>query len=153
MSLPCRALVCFALMFALACTKPARPAVLEFADVDTRSTPEAQEYAYVYDGTQSSIRLLEPVPFAVEDAHVISDENGNPAAGFELTKADGVRFRKWTADRIDRPIALLVDRKVYQVATVRGALPGGGYIKGGEKGFTKGEAESMVAALKAGAKH
>lgn len=76
------------------------------------------------------------------------DEYGNPSVGFELS-ADGSRiFADLTTRHIEKPIAIILDRKIISAPNVKTPITEGkGIITGN---FTVGEVHDMVIKLKAG---
>jgi preprotein translocase subunit SecD len=76
------------------------------------------------------------------------DETGLPAVHFSLS-AEGTRiFSRYTADHIGDLLSIVLDNKIYSVATIRSQITGNGQIEGN---FTQQEAEDLALLLRAGA--
>jgi preprotein translocase subunit SecD len=77
-----------------------------------------------------------------------ADETGLPAVHFSLS-AEGTRiFSRYTADHIGDLLSIVLDNKIYSVATIRSQITGNGQIEGN---FTQQEAEDLALLLRAGA--
>lgn len=141
-----------------ACPEPAaqpqpaaRPAVFAVAEVADAPGPGIREHAFAR-GTDGEVALLHvPETFRVARSFLTSDDSGYPAVGFELAPEERARFRSWTAQRVGRGIAILVDGDLYVVATLMSALPGSGHIAGGPRPFTREEALALSERLAPGA--
>ena len=75
------------------------------------------------------------------------DEWNNPAVAFTLSPDAGKRFYKFTSDHIGEPLAVVLDGKVQQVATIEDRIRDSGIIRGR---FTAEEAEDIALVLRAG---
>ncbi|HDJ23232.1 MAG: protein translocase subunit SecD [Candidatus Aminicenantes bacterium 4484_214] len=75
------------------------------------------------------------------------DEWNNPAVAFTLSPDAGKRFYKFTSDHIGEPLAVVLDGKVQQVATIEDRIRDSGIIRGR---FTQEEAEDIALVLRAG---
>ena len=138
-----------------ACAGPSAKhhSTLAFAEVAEPDAQAGRDYALrvrAADGADH-VRLLEPEVFDVASASYASDEFGSPGVGFDLAPHEQDRFRAWTAERVNRKIAVLVDGRVLQVVTIRDALPGRGIISGGAQRFTNQEVHELVAGLESAA--
>jgi hypothetical protein len=92
-----------------------------------------------------TLRLEEPERFVVARVWREQDPTtGYPVLGFELRADEKARFEDWTAARIDRTVALLVNRRVWSVATIQDRLPGVGLLTGGGPGFSEAEVEQIL---------
>jgi preprotein translocase subunit SecD len=76
------------------------------------------------------------------------DENNLPAVGFSLTRDGGAKFGKLTGDNIGRPLAVLLDNRVQQVATIEDRITDEGRIHGS---FTQQEVQDISLMLRSGA--
>jgi len=98
----------------------------------------------------STVHVEDLQAFRVESASMQTDpQYGTLAIAFDLEPSDAERFEAWTAVRVGRPMAILVNRRVLTVATLQSALPGSGIIPGGPNGFSPAEAERIVEELEA----
>ncbi len=64
------------------------------------------------------------------DAEPGKDENGRPDATFILTRAAGDRFYDFTSKNINKPMAVVLDNKVQEVANIQQAIRDQGRITG-----------------------
>jgi preprotein translocase subunit SecD len=64
------------------------------------------------------------------DAQPGRDENGRPDATFILTRAAGDRFYDFTSKNINKPMAVVLDNKVQEVANIQEAIRDQGRISG-----------------------
>ncbi len=77
------------------------------------------------------------------------DEYGNPSVGFELNSEGAKIFAELTTRHIEKPIAIVLDRKIISAPNVRTPITEGkGIITGS---FSASEVRDMVIKLKAGA--
>ncbi len=84
------------------------------------------------------------------DAQPSADENGRPDLTFNLTTAAGDRFYKYTdANKGTGSMAIVLDNRVREVATIQSAIRDTGRISGG--GFTKQSAADLALMLRTGA--
>lgn len=138
-------------LFVAACAQPraGSSAGLEVAIVADPG-PATIEMSDARDGAPSTVHVEDLQAFRVESASVATDPHvGNVAISFELVPSDAERFEAWTAARVGRPMAILVNRRVLTVATLQSALPGSGIITGGASGFSPAEAQRIVHELEA----
>ena len=76
-----------------------------------------------------------------------SDENGRPDATFILTRDAGDRFYQFTSKNIGKPMAVVLDNKVQEVANIQQAIRDQGRISGlGEE-----KAQNLSLMLRTGA--
>lgn len=124
--------------------------VKEFYGADARidNVPE------IRDGQVVSQRpiILKKVAMTGSDlkmAYPQVDEYGNPSVGFELSP-DGTKiFAELTSRHIEKPIAIILDRKIISAPNVKTPITEGkGIITGN---FAPEEVKDMVIKLKAGA--
>ncbi|MFP4081607.1 MAG: protein translocase subunit SecD [Candidatus Aminicenantes bacterium] len=76
------------------------------------------------------------------------DEWNNPAVSFSLDSDGAKRFYKLTSDNIGKPLAIVLDNKIQEVATIQDRISDSGIIHGR---FSVEEAEDIALVLRAGA--
>jgi preprotein translocase subunit SecD len=76
------------------------------------------------------------------------DENNLPAVGFTMNREGAVKFGKLTGDNIGKPMAVILDNRVQQVATINGRITDNGIIQGS---FTQQEVADYSLMLRSGA--
>lgn len=76
------------------------------------------------------------------------DEWNNPAVSFSLNPDGAKRFYKATSENIGKPLSIVLDRKIQEVATIQARISDSGIISGR---FTVEEAEDIALVLRAGA--
>ncbi len=106
-----------------ACAKPLPRAVFEVGEAVPAGTASAIVVPH-YDRSKPETHVVGITRFRIESASVQPDDIGDPAVAFELVAEDRQTFRAFTAALIGREMALMVDREVMMVATVRDELPG-----------------------------
>ena len=79
-----------------------------------------------------------------------SDEWNSPAVSFMLNPDGGRRFETFTGDNIGKPLSIVLDNKIQEVANIKTRIPAaaGGIINGN---FSIEEAEDIALVLRAGA--
>ncbi len=132
------AILAFSAMLFAACFEAKPPMVLEFAEVVEAGTAGALAVSK-FDGTPGDVHVLEPTRFRIATASVASKKIDPPMVMYQLTPQDAIRFREWTTARVKRPVALMLDRRVVQVANIAEPLPGGGHIEFGPSGPDRGD--------------
>jgi preprotein translocase subunit SecD len=75
------------------------------------------------------------------------DEFNRPAVAFTLKQDAAVRFGNFTQTNIGRPMAIVLDERVFSVATIQGRITDSGQITG----ITREEMLDQVITLKSGA--
>jgi len=102
--------------------------------------------------TEGGYYLVSRVPAVtgkdLRNARRSVDEWNNPAVSFVLSPEGGKRFYKFTSDNIGKPLAVVLDGKIQQVATIKDRIAESGIIHGR---FTPDEAEDIALVLRAGA--
>lgn len=84
----------------------------------------------------------------LRDARRSYDEWNNPAVSFRLSPEAGRRFYKFTSDNLQKPLSVILDKKVINVATIEDRIPDTGIIRG----FSDPEVvDDLTIALRAGA--
>ncbi len=92
--------------------------------------------------------IAEIVGEDLRNAYASTDEWNNPAVSFTLNPDASKRFAKLTEENIGKPLSIVLDNKIQQVATIETRIPGSGIIHGR---YTREEAEDIALVLKAGA--
>ena len=82
------------------------------------------------------------------DARSSIDEWNNPAVSFSLNSDGGRRFSKFTSENIGKPLSIVLDGKIQEVATIQDRISDSGIIHGR---FTQEQAEDIALVLRAGA--
>jgi preprotein translocase subunit SecD len=77
-----------------------------------------------------------------------SDENGQPAVGFDLTGEGGRKFYAFTSAHVKDSLAVVLDNKVQSVATIEEPIHDRGIIRGR---FTQQEVQDQAMILRSGA--
>ena len=84
----------------------------------------------------------------LRDATMTRDENNRPAVGFTLTAEGGRRFFQFTSQHVNDRLAVVLDKKVQQVANIQEAIHDQGRITGS---FSEEEAKDLAMVLRSGA--
>jgi preprotein translocase subunit SecD len=66
----------------------------------------------------------------LRDARRSYDEWNNPAVSFRLSPEAGRRFYKFTSDNLQKPLGVILDKKVINVATIEDRISDSGIIRG-----------------------
>lgn len=82
------------------------------------------------------------------DARRSTDEWNNPAVAFTLNADGAKRFYKFTSDNIGKPLSIVLDERIQEVATIQDRISDRGIIHGQ---FTLEDAEDIALVLRAGA--
>jgi preprotein translocase subunit SecD len=86
----------------------------------------------------------------IRDAQPTHNQNTNEAeVTFYLTNAAGAKFGSWTAANIGKPMAIVLDNRVQEVATIKGEIHDTGEISGG--GINEQYAKDLSMLLRTGA--
>jgi preprotein translocase subunit SecD len=83
----------------------------------------------------------------LRDARRTYDEWNNPAVAFVLNSEGGRRFHKFTSENIGKPLSIILDGKVQEVAIIEESIRERGIIHGR---FTKQEADDISLVLRQG---
>lgn len=81
------------------------------------------------------------------DAQPSVDEDGRPDATFTLTNNAGDRFYQFTSANVGKPMAVVLDNRVQEVATIQQAIRDQGRITG----LSKDQAQDLSLMLRTGA--
>jgi len=84
----------------------------------------------------------------LRDAQQGRDENGRPMVSFNLTGEGGRRFYAFTSAHVQDRLAVVLDNKVMEVATIQEAIRDQGRITGS---FTEQQAKDLALVLRSGA--
>ncbi len=76
-----------------------------------------------------------------------TDEWNNPAVLFTLNAEAGRRFYQFTSDNLKKPLSIMLDDKIQEVATIQDRIPDRGIIHGT---YTIEEADDLALILRAG---
>ena len=66
----------------------------------------------------------------LRDARRSYDEWNNPAVSFRLSPEAGRRFYKFTSDNLQKPLCVILDKKIINVATIEDRISDTGIIRG-----------------------
>jgi preprotein translocase subunit SecD len=95
---------------------------------------ELLQYGGTNESEQGQYYLLQRVAVVsgsdFRDAQPGRDENGRPDATFILTRAAGDRFYDFTSKNVSKPMAVVLDNRVQEVATIQEAIRDQGRISG-----------------------
>jgi preprotein translocase subunit SecD len=95
------------------------------------------------------VRKVAPVTGRdLRSARSTLDENNLPAVGFTMNREGAIKFGKLTGDNIGKPMAVILDDRVQQVATINGRITDNGIIQGS---FTQQEVYDYSLMLRSGA--
>ncbi len=92
----------------------------------------------------------------LRDAQPSRDEMGQPSVSFTLTNEGGQRFYSFTSSHIGDSLAVVLDNKVQEVASIKGSIRDRGEISGGRMNDQQSKDLSMIlrsGALPAGIKY
>jgi preprotein translocase subunit SecD len=92
----------------------------------------------------------------LRDAQPGRDEMGQPSVSFTLTNEGGQRFYSFTSSHIGDSLAVVLDNKVQEVASIKGSIRDRGEISGGRMNDQQSKDLSMIlrsGALPAGIKY
>jgi preprotein translocase subunit SecD len=110
--------------------------------IGSRNNPESGEAWYLISRasavTGRDLRTAEPS----------TDENGQPAVRFILTSEGGRKFYNFTSAHVGDSLAVILDNKVQEVATIKEAIHDTGIINGR---FTQQETQDLSMTLRSGA--
>lgn len=76
-----------------------------------------------------------------------TDEWNNPSVLFTLNAEAGRRFYQFTSDNLNKPLSIILDGKIQEVATIRDRIPDRGIIHGT---YSIEEADDLALILRAG---
>ncbi len=93
-------------------------------------------------------RISEVAGNDFRDAQPSQDENGRPDISFNLTSTAGDRFYTFTNANIGKMMAIVLDNRVREAATIQSGIRDSGRITGG---FTQEQAQNLSLTLRTGA--
>lgn len=86
----------------------------------------------------------------IRDAQPGHNPNTNePEVDFYLTTAAGDKFAQWTSSHIGKNMAIVLDKRIYEVAVIKSEIRDQGNISGG--GITEQQAKDLSMLLRTGA--
>jgi preprotein translocase subunit SecD len=85
----------------------------------------------------------------LRDAQPSRDQNGQPSVSFTLSNEGGQRFYSFTSQHVGDSLAVVLDNKVQEVATIHDAIRDRGEISGGR--MTEEQARDLALILRSGA--
>jgi preprotein translocase subunit SecD len=95
---------------------------------------ELMQYGGTNEAEQGQYYLLQRIAVVsgsdFRDAQPGRDENGRPDATFILTRAAGDRFYDFTSKNVNKPMAVVLDNRVQEVANIQEAIRDQGRIAG-----------------------
>jgi preprotein translocase subunit SecD len=95
---------------------------------------ELMQYGGTNEAEQGQYYLLQRIAVVsgsdFRDAQPGRDENGRPDATFILTRAAGDRFYDFTSKNVNKPMAVVLDNRVQEVANIQEAIRDQGRISG-----------------------
>ena len=92
----------------------------------------------------------------LRDAQASRDQNGQPSVSFTLTNEGGQRFYSFTSAHVNDSLAVVLDKKVQEVANIKEPIRDRGEISGGRMSDQQAKDLSMIlrsGALPAGIKY
>lgn len=103
---------------------PPDAVIMKGRTVGARSDEQGDQYFVLSRSTAVSGRDL-------RDAQATREENGRPAVSFTLTRDGGNKFHQFTSQHVGDYLAVVLDGKVREVATIREPIRDRGSISGG----------------------
>jgi preprotein translocase subunit SecD len=123
------------------------PAVLEFA-MEIGPAPAALELDYATPGNEPEhLQLEEPIQFRVTKAEPLRGSAGEREISVTFEKDEARRFHDWTAARVGRRVAIMVNRRVCICATIAMPLSGMTIVDVGAAGYTPEEVRRIALGL------
>ncbi|HSU67952.1 MAG TPA: protein translocase subunit SecD, partial [Tepidisphaeraceae bacterium] len=89
-------------------------------------------------------------PWALTSAYTSTGQNGEAVVGFTFDSQGAADFGRLTQANINKPLAVVLDGKVVNAASIRSMITSSGQIDGGSEGFSRAELEYLVNTLSAG---
>jgi|FLOH01.1.fsa_nt_gi SecD/SecF fusion protein len=140
-----------------------RPEIRWYAADNSKGSDAQQTLArYIVDGAIPLLMLDAVRPeFAGVDSWEFSGadlkyaggrlgEMGFPVVAFELYGHRKSEFTEFTGFYKNRPMAIVLNNKVFSAPNINEALPGGGQIGGGTGGFSQQQVNELVTVLRTG---
>jgi preprotein translocase subunit SecD len=120
---------------------PPDAVLMQGKSIGSRSTDSGEAWYLISRAsavTGRDLRTAEPT----------TDENGQPAVRFILTSEGGRKFKSFTSAHIGDSLAVVLDNKVREVATIKDTISDTGIINGR---FTQQETQDLSMTLRSGA--
>src|SRR6202165_4246245 len=120
---------------------PPDAVLMQGKSIGSRSTEGGEQWYLISRAsavTGRDLRTAEPT----------TDENGQPAVRFILTSEGGRKFKSFTSAHIGDSLAVVLDNKVREVATIKDTISDTGIINGR---FTQQETQDLSMTLRSGA--
>ena len=115
------------------------------------AVPPDEELVHGGNSGQDAVWVLKRAPIVegtdFRDAQRSTDENGRPNIRFTLTTEAGDRFFKYTSANVNSAMAIVLENKVREVATINSPIRDSGEITGG---FTEQQANDLSLMLRTG---
>jgi len=114
-------------------------------------TYNGKPYALLWVTADKSLdhRVGQP-DWALNSAGRGTGEKGDAVVTFEFNPAGGASFGTMTGNNLRRPMAVVLDDKIINVATIQSRINDRGQIDGGQDGFSASELEYLINTLTAG---
>jgi preprotein translocase subunit SecD len=120
---------------------PPDAVLMEGKSIGSRNTEGGESWYLISRAAAVSGRDL-------RTAEPTTDENGQPAVRFILTSDGGRKFYSFTSSHVGDSLAVILDNKVQEVATIKEAIHDTGIINGR---FTQQETQDLSMTLRSGA--
>jgi SecD/SecF fusion protein len=104
---------------------------------------------WVTPDTSLDHRLGQP-DWALNGASRGTGEKGDAVVTFEFNPAGGAAFGTMTGNNLHRPMAVVLDDKIINIATIQSRINDRGQIDGGPDGFSASELDYLINTLTAG---
>ncbi len=108
-------------------------------------------YALLWVTPEKSLdhRVGQPA-WALTDASRGAGEKGDAVVAFSFDPAGGNAFGNMTGNNLRKPMAVVLDDKIINVATIQSRISDRGQIDGGADGFSESDLEYLINTLTAG---
>lgn len=94
---------------------------------------------------EDSAVLLGPLrSYRIVGATVASDQDGNPALGFQVASEQRADFRAWTSDHVGRRLGIFLEGRLVSAPVIETALPGTGILAFGRHRKTDVEVRALA---------
>src|SRR4030088_2970231 len=120
---------------------PPDAVLMQGKSIGSRSTDSGEAWYLISRASAVTGRDIRP-------AEPTTDENGQPAVRFILTSEGGRKFKSFTSAHIGDSLAVVLDNKVREVATIKDTISDTGIINGR---FTQQETQDLSMTLRSGA--
>jgi len=106
-------------------------------------------YLLLWDTPGKAITEDQP-GWELSQATPTMDQRGFPAVAFTLNEIGASLMGNLTSNNMRRPMAIVLDGRVFSAPTIQGRIQGRGQISGGRGGFSQTELEYLIQTLNAG---